>query len=278
MARAFYKISTTIKQLSCGVNITVAIMPLKIQCPYSSIIEVRPLVEHNFSEFGTVIENPSPSLEPSASLQQLPPNAVRANQGTALKYVDVSQLLDLYGSAPSRVASKAVMNMFVCAPRALKRSLRHGIHGTFQVEILERHPFTTQTFIPLGLGRAGQEEARYLVIVAPSLPPSCKDESLPVPAQNPPAVQPPGRGLPDLTKMQAFMAQGSQAVTYGAGTWHAPMVVIGKKSVDFVVVQYANGIEIEDCQEVLIQSQGQGKIEVAVTTVRMVQAHGSLKL
>jgi ureidoglycolate lyase len=275
MARAFYKISTTVKLLSRSVNITVAVMPLKIQCPCSSIVEVRPLVEHNFSEFGTVIENPSPSLEPSASLQQLPPNAVRANQGTALKYVDVTQLLDLYGSAPSRVASKAVMNMFVCAPRALKRGHRHG---TFQVEILERHPFTTQTFIPLGLGPAGQEEARYLVVVAPSLPPSCKDESLPVPAQNPPAVRLPGRGLPDLTKVQAFMAQGSQAVTYGAGTWHAPMVVIGKKSVDFVVVQYANGIEIEDCQEVLIQSQGQGKIEVAVTPVRKEQAHGSLKL
>lgn len=253
-------------------------MPLKIQCPCSSVIKAHPLTQYKFSEFGTVIENSNPTIEPSAILEQLPPKALLANQGTALKYVDVTKLLDLYGSAPSRVSSKAVMNMFVCAPRVLRRRQRNGIQDTFQVEILERHPFTTQTFIPLGLCPAEQEEARYLVVVAPSLPPSHGDEGLPVPAQSPPAVRSLGRGLPDLTKVQAFLAQGSQAVTYGAGTWHAPMVVVGKKSVDFVVVQYANGIDIEDCQEVLIQSQGQEGIEVAVTPVEKEQAHGSLKL
>lgn len=254
-------------------------MPLKLQCPCTAVIEVHPLTQHDFSGFGTVIENPNPTIEPSAILEQLPPKAIRANQGTALKYVHVTKLLDLYGSAPSQVPSKAVMNMFICVPRALRRrSQRNGIQGTFQVEILERHPFTTQTFIPLGLCPAEQEEARYLVVVAPSLPPSHEDEGLPVPAQSPPAVRLPGRGLPDLTKVHAFLAQGSQAVTYGAGTWHAPMVVVGKKSVDFVVVQYANGIEIEDCQEVLIHSSGQEGIEVAVTSVGKQQAHGSLKL
>jgi ureidoglycolate lyase len=247
-------------------------MPLKVQCPWNSTIDVKPLAQHTFSEFGTVIENSRPSP------QQLPPNAVQANQGTALKYLDVSQLVDLYGSAPSRVASKVVMNMFVCVPRALQWSQRLGIPGTFQVEILERHPFTTQTFIPLGLGPVEQEKTWYLVIVAPSLPPSREDESLPVPTQSPHGTSLPGRGLPDLTRMQAFMAKGSQAVTYGAGTWHSPMVVIGTKSVDFVVVQYANSIEIEDCQEVSIKSQGQGGIKVAITPVGKGRAHGSLKL
>jgi ureidoglycolate lyase len=56
------------------------------------------------------------------------------------------------------------------------------------------------------------------------------------------------------------------------------MVVVGKKSVDFVVVQYANSTEIEDCQEVLIHSSGQEGIEVAVSLVGKEQAHGSLKL
>jgi hypothetical protein len=31
---------------------------------------------------------------------------------------------------------------------------------------------------------------------------------------------------------------------------HAPMVAIGKIPIDFVVVQFANGVGIEDCQEV----------------------------
>jgi ureidoglycolate lyase len=253
-------------------------MPLKLECPCSSIIEVHPLTQHSFSGFGTVIENPNPTIEPSAILEQLPPKAIWANQGTALKYVDITKLLDLYGSAPSRVPSKAVMNMFVCAPRALLRSQKNGYQDTFHVEILERHPFTTQTFIPLGLCPAEQKEARYLVIVAPSLPPSLGDERLPVPAQSPLAVRLPGRGMPDLTKVHAFLAKGSQAVTYGAGTWHAPMVVVGNKSVDFVVVQYANGIDIEDCQEVLIHSSGQEGIQVAVTSVGKQQTHRSLKL
>ena len=48
-----------------------------------------------------------------------------------------------------------------------------------------------------------------------------------------------------------------QAVTYGAGTWHAPMVALGEKgtAVDFVVVQFANGVAVEDCQEVFLRGE-----------------------
>ena len=59
----------------------------------------------------------------------------------------------------------------------------------------------------------------------------------------------PGPGLPDLRRIRAFVAYGSQAVPYAPGTWHAPMVVLGTKAIDFVVVQYANGVSGEDCQE-----------------------------
>lgn len=55
---------------------------------------------------------------------------------------------------------------------------------------------------------------------------------------------------PDLENMQAFLARPGQAVTYAAGTWHAPMAVLGRQRVDFVVVQFMNGIGEEDCQEV----------------------------
>ena len=39
-------------------------------------------------------------------------------------------------------------------------------------------------------------------------------------------------------------------VTYGVGTWHAPMVVVGEGRVDFVVTQWVSGRGGEDCQEV----------------------------
>lgn len=116
----------------------------------------------------------------------------------------------------------------------------------FDVQILERHPFTSQTFIPVDLSQSSQEgeEPVFLVIVAPSL----KGEvaSANADANTKTTIQDP----PDLRNLKAFVARGGQAVTYGPGTWHAPMVVLGRRRVDFVVVQFANGVAEEDCQEV----------------------------
>lgn len=210
-----------------------------------------------------MIENPAPGRIPSHE-KHVPPNAVSANQGTAHKYIDVTRITNFYESAPSGVEAKAVMNMFVCSPRDLDHpgaSDIAGVEGFFPVNILERHPFTSQTFIPLGLSK--REETRYLVIVAPSLPPSARDESLPVPTATT-KLGLPGRGLPDLQQIKAFMAHGLQAITYGAGVWHAPMVVLGQKALDFVVVQYANGVDIEDCQEVVLQADDGEGISVKI--------------
>lgn len=229
-------------------------------------VQLEPLTAHRFSGFGTVIENSAPGRIPSQE-KNVPKNAVSANQGTAHKYIDISRITNFYGTAPSKVDAKAVMNMFVCSPRDLEAHDNDAtvLEGIFRVKILERHPFTSQTFIPMGLSKKEMEETRYLVIVAPSLSPSARDQHLPVPMT---VVGLPGRGLPDLQQMRAFIAHGSQGVTYGAGTWHAPMVVLSqdkKKAVDFVVVQYANGVDLEDCQEVVLEGgNGSGGISVMV--------------
>ena len=212
-----------------------------------------------FAAFGSVIENPRPDLHPTSFTRSdsLPYEPISANQGTAIKYQHVTRMVNLYDQgAPSGCHGEAVMNMFVCAARKLDPP------GTFPVTILERHPFTTQTFIPLSADSA----KTYLVIVAPSIPPQTVDSEFPVPnaraasqgvsaARNaqPPHAPLPGRGLPDLRNLKAFLATAGQAVTYGAGTWHAPMVALGPEgtTVDFVVVQFANGVPIEDCQEVV---------------------------
>ncbi|RAL60047.1 hypothetical protein DID88_000673 [Monilinia fructigena] len=239
-------------------------MPVTIKVDVKEkIIHTKPLTQDDFATFGTVIQNPAPALTPSPTIENLPPNAVQANQGTALKYLDVTNMKNFYGSAPSQRVANAVMNMFVCSPRSLLPSHDSNIGGLFPVTILERHPFTTQTFIPLGISSSEHEDVCYLVVVAPSLTPSSMDETLPVPVLSPQTSTSysdeeklPGRGLPDLDRIQAFLANGSQAVTYGAGTWHAPMVVVGKKPIDFVVVQFANGVGIEDCQEAELEKTG----------------------
>jgi ureidoglycolate lyase len=249
--------------------------PTPITIPTNIVVTSQPLDPVGFASFGEVIENSNPDLHPSAlgpgrPTAATPPNAVSANQGTAIKYADISQLTDLYAQAPSRHPSKPAISMFVCAARQLPQTVSGA--GTnmstrndavFPISVLERHPFTSQTFIPL-VSKPGR---KYLVVVAPSLPPSPNDAHLPSPA-SPPSISEdvrsnvrnlPGSGFPVLGRIRAFVGTAGQAVTYGPGTWHAPMIALGQSgtAVDFVVVQFVNGVALEDCQEVVfISSEG----------------------
>nr|XP_001398108.2 ureidoglycolate hydrolase [Aspergillus niger CBS 513.88] len=206
-----------------------------------------PLTPEAFSDFGTAITSPLArnitTPPPESTLKTLSPVPVLANQSSALKYSPIGPMTDAYSTAPSGQPSSARMTMFSCFPRKL-RTVAHKNVNVFDVRILERHPFTTQTFTPIDLSSEVEEEPFYLVVVAPSLKGTTAtartDEGETVSVVDP----------PDLSRLRAFVARGGQAVTYGAGTWHAPMVVIGKRRVDFVVVQFINGVGDEDCQEV----------------------------
>ncbi|ODH45196.1 hypothetical protein ACO22_00309 [Paracoccidioides brasiliensis] len=234
-------------------------------------ISASPLTPSSFQPFGNAICSPLPSTltraPPVTSIQSLAntnsstisdlPTPTLANQSTALKYSPISVFQNNYDQCESA------------------RSRDRGGAGS---PILERHPYTTQTFVPLGVTMPadkrgqGRESRRstdtsnngdiddnsnngmtpsFLVIVAPSLH-----------GQRVRATVVNARGLkeevvirdpPDMRNMKAFVAHGGQAVTYGAGTWHAPMVVVGRHRVDFVVVQFVNGVAEDDCQEVAFE-------------------------
>ncbi|KAK3067057.1 hypothetical protein LTR53_016290 [Teratosphaeriaceae sp. CCFEE 6253] len=234
-----------------------------------------------FAAFGSVIQNPATHGN-TPSLQ-----SVEANQGSAVQWLHVTEMRSWYSQCQSRRPAQVVMNMFVSRPRQLEQ--RHG-KEILPVRILERHPFTPQTFVPLGLDKDAQ--TCYLVIVAPTLPLQAREgraeglgpaRAYPVPPprrkrtlrerllgarpnlftndflpsttpspSDPSGPRPRGPGLPDLDHLRAFVVRGDQSVTYGPGTWHAPMVVLGPSPVDFVVTQYKNGVALEDCQEVEI--------------------------
>ncbi|KAI0885481.1 ureidoglycolate hydrolase [Annulohypoxylon maeteangense] len=233
--------------------------------PSPLTLTAEPLTPTAFAPFGAVLANPAPETRPSAPASALPPGygAVSANQGTAIQYRALAPpLRNLYAQAPSRKPASPRTTMFVCGARQLVPDERSGA-GLFEVKILERHPFTTQTFIPLG---ASGVETRYLVIVAPSRAPDTPDKDFPTPT----GEGLPGRGLPDLGGLRAFVATGAQAVTYGAGTWHAPMVALGPagSAIDFVVVQFANDEAVEDCQEVALRV-GEGKGDVSRIMVQV---------
>ena len=76
----------------------------------------------------------------------------------------------------------------------------------FSVSMLERHPNGSQAFIPM------QGQA-FLIVVAPAL----DDQT------------------PDISKLCAFISDGTQGVNYHAGTWHHPLLTLEAPS-NFAVV------------------------------------------
>ncbi|KIW64896.1 hypothetical protein PV04_07200 [Phialophora macrospora] len=240
-------------------------------------LSLEPLTPSSFADFGTAVSPPFPPTltRPPVTANTIPsplhrphqPPAVLANQNSALKTSPISQFVNNYAHSPTNRPSTPQMSMFSCFPRNLSgigidtSSSSEGLG--FRVEILERHPYTTQTFAPLGLS-ASDAGTVFLVIVAPSLPGS-------ITATFPDGSSKMITNPPALSRLRAFVARGDQAVTYGPGTWHAPMAVLGQKRVDFLVTQFVNGVAEDDCQEVLL---GRNSVRVDLKGLRLQDVKG----
>ena len=85
---------------------------------------------------------------------------------------------------------------------------------TLDIKVLERHEFSSQTFVPVDV-------QRYLIIVGP-----------------------PGH-QPDPSELRAFIARGDQGVTYGAGVWHHGMTVLDGPAAFAVLMWRDRGPEDE---------------------------------
>jgi ureidoglycolate lyase len=68
-----------------------------------------------------------------------------------------------------------------------------------EINSLERHQFSSQTFVPIEIGR-------WLVVVAPHAP----------------------GGGPDVKRAQAFLPSALQGVSYKPNTWHSGLNVLDK--------------------------------------------------
>ena len=137
-------------------------------------LEIRPLTKAAFAPFGDVIE--------------ADPSTMRLiNGGTTERFHALS------GAEAEGEDARVIINLF----RGQPRSFPHTI------EMMERHPFGSQSFIPLH-GRP------FLVVVS-------GDED--------------GRpGTP-----QVFLARGDQGVNYRRNLWHYPLMALEAPS-DFLVV------------------------------------------
>ena len=108
--------------------------------------------------------------------------------------------------ANERPSATLNVALFRCAPRAMPT----------EIAMLEKHPWTTQVFVPMGA-------TRYLVIVAL------------------------GGDAPDLGTLAAFVATGRQGVSYHPGVWHHPMIALDDET-DFVCLVHEDG-SLGDCVE-----------------------------
>ncbi|ODV66573.1 ureidoglycolate hydrolase [Hyphopichia burtonii NRRL Y-1933] len=196
-------------------------MPLKtFDTSQAQPVVAQPLTPENFAPYGGVI---------SADHQIKNAKSSAANYGTATKIHKVAPIVNNYASCASGKSASANWNIFRCsAPKHLITST-NSQNKVYTSKVLERHPFSTQTFVPMG---QNSHLRSYIVIVAKT------DESS-------------ANKLPDPTLVKAFICKGNQSITYGAGIWHAPMVVIDEQvaHIDFAVFIHENGVADEDCQE-----------------------------
>lgn len=109
-----------------------------------TFIQAVPLTQEAFSPYGRVIQHPT---EPQGSM------TVLANAGTAQRTNYLAEPQSLFSK---EAGAKANLCVFRCSP----------IQSTpISIRMLERHPYSTQAFIPMGpVGGSGQ--GRYLVVVA----------------------------------------------------------------------------------------------------------------
>jgi ureidoglycolate lyase len=137
-------------------------------------VEAEPLAPGSFARFGDVVARPT-----AARRHYLP---------TSLDCADDAGAISLWISGAAAVKSLPL-----------------------RLTVLERHPFSAQTFIPLDAGR-------YLVIVCGADP----------------------QGGPDLTTLRAFLAGAHQSVTFARNVWHHPMTVL-EKPIEFAVAMGMTG-------------------------------------
>lgn len=147
------------------------------------MIRVEPLNARAYAPYGDVV-----------SAERDDVSAHEANLGTAARRNFLTEMVSHRPAARLNVAS------FRCAPRSLE---------DLGIAMLEKHPASTQMFIPMNA-------RRYLVVVAQ------------------------GDEAPALSTLRAFVARGHQGITYHPGIWHHPMIALDAPT-DFTCLVWEDG-------------------------------------
>lgn len=117
---------------------------------------------------------------------------------TASAFAPYGAVLEIPSATGKAVLPPALANLRTQAQPDLSVSCVEQIQALpLAVTFMERHAFSSQTFMPL-------DDCRYLVIVAP----------------------PDAQGQPDGARAEAFVAHGAQSITYHPDTWHYSLTLL----------------------------------------------------
>ena len=137
---------------------------------------------------------------------------------TAESFAPFGEVLETPGAPGRAYFDRALANRRSAASPSLSIVLKEPLDATpLRSKTMERHAFSSQSFIPLDAGR-------WLAVVAPH------------------ALE--GSG-PDMARALAFLARGDQGVTYGADVWHHPFTVLDRPAC-FAVMMWRDGTAADD--------------------------------
>ena len=149
------------------------------------------LTAENFSQFGQVI-----------SLEQK--DFLTINNGYAKKYPDLATI------DTQEHGGTTTVHIYVAKQRQFP----------LQINMLEKHPFFSQTFIP-------KDNHPFLVVVAPA-----SDEL-------------------NIKDIRAFISNGEQGVNYSRGVWHFPLISV-KDDAQFIVIDRKHVIDSDDIEQCIV--------------------------
>lgn len=149
-------------------------------------LEINPLTRESFAPFGDVIGTAGHE-------------GFLINNGFATRYDDLAKVDVL------EQGGRPLINIFRVRPWPVP----------IKVKMLERHPWSSQAFVPLS-------KAPFLVLAAP-------------------------RGDKVVAKdLRAFITNGEQGINFHRGVWHHPVLALHAET-DFLVVD--RGGQGENCEE-----------------------------
>ena len=153
------------------------------------ILTPKKLTAESFSQFGQVISCENKDYE-------------IINDGYAKKYPDLAEI------DTQEDSGKTALNIFIAKKRLFP----------LKIEMLEKHPFFSQAFIP-------RDDTPFLVVVAPA------------------------SARPRINDIEVFISSGEQGINYARGVWHFPLISI-KDDANFVVIDRkytAESDKLEQC-------------------------------